>query len=168
MHRNRIPVGWPELIVILVSATGTVLVLQRPWGQAVPLYLLMALPGLHGLLTGRAALDDYRQAQSDQNRLIVELISASLLGLATLVMLLRASALLVFWIGAVLGAIATFPLVITAAVGAIKAARQRCDRRRRIIGLLLQTFAFLTYSGVALWLSFLVVLGLAGESYMGS
>ena len=105
MHRNRIQLGWRELIVILVSATGTVLALQSPWGQAVAPYLLMALPGLHGWLTGSAALDDHRQAQSDQNRLIVELICASLLGLATLVMLLGVASLLVFWIGAVLGAI---------------------------------------------------------------
>ncbi|HEY9762872.1 MAG TPA: hypothetical protein V6D07_10110, partial [Trichocoleus sp.] len=68
----------------------------------------------------------------------------------------------------ILAAIATFLLTITGAIETIKAVRQKRHRRRNIVRLLLNSSALLIYCLLVFSLTFLVAMGLAGESYMGN
>lgn len=137
------------------------------------LYLIIAaLTGMHGVLTAKSAFKYHRQAQSGKGCLIVKLICASLLVLASLIMLsykvFNVAPIITFFCGWLLAAIATLPLTFAGAIEVIKAFKHKHDQRRNIARLLLNFLALLIYCTFALWMSMLLVLALSGESYMGN
>ncbi|HEY9878267.1 MAG TPA: hypothetical protein V6D29_07410 [Leptolyngbyaceae cyanobacterium] len=159
-------------ITAIASMVLSILVTQTAWGKALMAnlgtYLLVGLPGLHGVLIAESALKHYRKTQSSKVSLIVELICAGLLILAVLVALINIRSLLAFYCGLILAAIATFPLTVVGTIEAIKAVRKKQYRRRNVVRLLLNSIALLIYCSLVFSLTFLVAMGLAGESYMGN
>src|SRR4028118_2407141 len=139
--------------------------------MSLELIIIAGLTGMHGVLTAKSALKYHRQAQSGKGSLIVRLICASLLLLAFLVMVtyevFNVSPIITFFCGWLLAAIATLPLTITGVIEVIKAFRHKHHQRRNIARLLLNFLALLIYCSLALWMSMLLAMALAGEPYMG-
>ncbi|HEY9297008.1 MAG TPA: hypothetical protein VIQ31_11665 [Phormidium sp.] len=150
-----------QVFVFLITAIVFMVFAIRPF------YLAVALPGLHGALVAESALSYYKEAHSSKRSLIAELICSGLLVLGVLLGLIVRS-LFGFYCGLILAAIATFILTIIGIIEVIKAFRSKRYQRRNIVRLLLNSSALLIYCSLVFSLTFLVVLGLAGESYMGN
>ncbi|MBD2256148.1 hypothetical protein [Pseudanabaena sp. FACHB-2040] len=159
--------------IAFVSALGlTLAAAQTWWGQGFTRILwtclVAALPGLHGALVASSALQYHRQTQSSKESLTVELICAGLLATTTLVTLLSLSSLLAFYFGWVLAAAAALPLAITGSIETLQAVKRKRHRRRNLVRLLLNVSALLIYCLLVFFSSFLVIMWLSGEPYMGN
>lgn len=136
------------------------------------LYAIAALTGLHGVLVAKSALKHRRQTRSGKGSFLVELICASFLVLACLIMVtplvLNLEPFLFFSCGWLLAAIATLPLIITGVIKVITGVRQKQHVWRRVLRLTLNCFALLIYLTLVLWMSMLLMFVLSGEPYMGN
>lgn len=136
------------------------------------LYILPGLTALHGILTAQNALKNYKQTNSEQGSLVIELICASLLVLACLIMLMfvvfNVTSLLSFICGYLLATVATLPLIVVDTIKVISAVRQKRGVWRNLLKLVLNCFALLIYLTFVLWMSVFFVFALSGEPYMGN
>ncbi len=137
--------------------------------------ILVGSPGLHGVLIAKGALRGQRQAKLNKRCLIGELACASLLVVASLMMLASAAfhkipffSTLALLCGLLLAAIAALPLVITGVLKVITAVRQKREVWRSILKLLLNSLALLIYLVALAWMSMFLVFLLSGEPYMGN
>lgn len=144
------------------------LLVQAPWAHPLRAAVLLALPGAHGALTAKHALNQSRLSKFSAGLAIAELIGAGLLGVAAAIALLGAKWLSVVYSSWAVAAIATLILVIAAALDLIRTMRRRKNLRPVLTKLLLQSLALVFYSILLLWMGLLFFLSLTGESYMGN
>jgi hypothetical protein len=154
--------------MVIGTMVGTFLLVQAPWAHPLRTLALLSIPAGQGVLTGKQAL---RQSCSTRLHAVianVELVCARLLGVAAGMAVLGAQSLPVIYSSWVVAAIATLLLVLAAALDLLQAMARRQNQRPRLVKLLLQSLALIFYSFLLLWMWFLLVRSLAGESYMGN
>ncbi len=137
--------------------------------------ILIGLPGLHGVLIARSTLKGQRQTKLDKKCLIGEIVCASFLVVASLMMLASVAfhkipffPALALFCGLLLAAIATLPLVITGVLKVITAVGQKREVWQSVLKLLLNSLALLIYLVALTWMSMFLVFLLSGEPYMGN
>lgn len=157
-----------------ISSLGlTILLVQSSWVHlwltlltgVWPLYLTVALPGVQGFLTARKALKDETYPQFIKK---IDLICAGLLGTAMVIMVVGRLSFIGLFFGAVLAAIATLPLIVTATIQLIQSIRHKRHPWHQAAKLLLQGSALLIYGVISVWASYLLIFWIGGEPYMGN
>lgn len=152
------------LTILLIESSWVPISLQllmNVW----PLYLTVALPGVQGFLTARTALKSEISPQAIKK---IDLICAGLLGVAMVIMVVGRLSFIGLFFGAGLAAIATLPLIVTATLQLIQSIRHKRHPWHQAAKILLQASALLIYSVITVWMSYMMILWIGGEPYMGN